>query len=413
LGVLGSSTFFSVNWEGRYNVTYTTPFAFVLHNLNLFETIEPLLMEAPEPFDLYLPRYNDPQWHAMSEYTYQVLRERGYFPKFLDQAYDQRYKVVFSGLPYAGSDNRSLLPHSQYNVRFMYGLAKETFTYDLWNINYDLILCFGPYDESILKGYTQTIQVGPIRFINHLQKRDKKKNEPPNLLYVPTYGPPCSLEKLAETLKELNDSYHVTIRLHHGTTFLEPERVALANSIGRVADPKIPLGALLEKADVVLSDGSGAIFDALAMNCPVVVFQPLGPAQFEGKPSLEELIILEDIVPSTDDPLKIKYSLKQAMEDPEYTRKRKEFVKKIYLDETKISVKRVWETIYKLLSGEYPVEGNYYAQRKIKRRLSELSQENARLKSTLHEFNTRLEMLKKQYEQLVYGQQLGRNEESL
>jgi len=298
--------------------------ACIIHNITLFETIEPFLEVCPVDYDLYIPTFSDEQWHKMALDTKEYLIKRGYNPLLIDTVPDKTYEIVLMATPY------TLVPKAKYYIRFLYGLAKETWNFDVWNINFDYILCYGPYDEEILSAYSKTVEIGPIKF-SRLNKSEKgKKEKPYKLLYLPTYGEACSIEKIEDVLKELNQDFELTIRLHHGTTFLEPERVVLAGKLGKVSDHTIPLAELLNDADVVLSDGSGAIFDAIAANIPVVVFQPTPPELFEGKPSLEQEIILEQIVPNTNEAREIKKMLFMAIEDEDINNTRKKFMNQLF-----------------------------------------------------------------------------------
>ncbi|WP_372814338.1 glycosyltransferase [Paenibacillus sp.] len=296
--------------------------AIIIHNLILFETLEPLIIKLDNndiSYDIIIPRLED-QWGEMTRDTYLHLEQKGYRVSFLEFAPEVHYKIaLYPYLPYYIEVN------ADYKIRYQYGLAKPTWNLDSWGVKFDLSFCSSTYDYNVLKGYTRSIITGPIKFANYRLNRSTQTGEKIRLLYLPTYGPECSLEKISHELYSLKDEYDITIKLHHGTSFLEPERVKLANTIcERVLDHKTPLEQLLYKTDVILSDGSGAIFDSIVSDTPVIVFQPVHPEKFEGIPALEELIILNDIVPYCEKPSDLHKTILNALND-DYADKRKVF----------------------------------------------------------------------------------------
>ncbi|WP_282198845.1 glycosyltransferase [Collibacillus ludicampi] len=361
------------------NKSSESQIALVIHNITLFEVMEPLLKSSPFKIDIFLPGFVDPQWGSMVKATEEHLIRKGYHPRILQRIPDEVYKIVISSQLYP------IMPKSECNVRFLYGLAKETWNFDVWNVNYDLILCYGPYDESFLSGYALTQKIGPIRFAEFKQVDKNRRVGKRRLLYLPTYGSACSIEHLEKEFKNIHDQYDITIRLHHGTLFLEPERVKIANRIGKVADYDRSLAELLQETDVVLSDGSGAIFDAIANDIPVVVFQPVPPEPFEGKPSLEQQIIYDNLVPHTNNASEIKKLLDCALTDEDYINKRKQLADRLFPIKGSESITRAWEAIIRLLDGFQTNSGNSLVRQRLRKKFQDMSEQIQVLKTSVEQ----------------------------
>lgn len=293
----------------------TASLAFVFHNLVLYETIAPLLRKCEEngiAYDLYIPVIREEKWDAMYLDTYSVLRNRGVDVKLVEEVPEFIYKMAFYPyLPYY------IELQSIYKIRYQYGLAKPDFNLDAWSVGFDYVFSMSTYDHSVLQSYTQSEIVGMIKYANFKEK-DKKKKEKYSLLYLPTYGAESSLEIFAELVDELKDKFEVKVKLHHGTTFLEPERKSLMQSkVQSVFDHHTALTDLIQDADIVLSDGSGAVFDALYTNTPIAILKHQPAKTFEGIIPLEEQLISKGIIPLIENVEKMEWVLIDTIENEE------------------------------------------------------------------------------------------------
>lgn len=168
------------------------------------------------------------------------------------------------------------------HVRAMYGLAKEAWNHAWWNTFYQRILCYGPYSQQALDINGSAKVVGNPRFdewhngqysreLPASLKLDPKK---PTILYAPTYGALSSLPHWAEKLGRLSREFNVIAKLHHGTCHRAEESASLAlaeRHLKKHIDAPQQVLTLLAKADYVLTDSSGFIFDAIHMNKRVIL----------------------------------------------------------------------------------------------------------------------------------------------
>ncbi|NOV00276.1 glycosyltransferase [Paenibacillus planticolens] len=375
------------------------PIAFIIHNLTLFEIIEPLLKISPVKYDIYIPKFTDALWNQMSVDTFQFIKSKGYRVLFLDDIPDLVYKVIVSGSYYSDS---SIMPKGFYNVRLLYSLAKESWNFDTWNVFYDLIFCYGAYDSSYLSAYTRTVQIGPIRFSDFTKKvnsGNKKK-----VLYMPTYGDACSIEQLSPIIEKISGGgVEFYIRLHHGTYYLETARYELVKKIGNLVNLETPLKDLMANVDLVVSDGSGAIFDAIATSTPIVVYQPVAPEYFEGKPSLEQQIILENLVTVIHDPSELEQKIYDVLSDDTAIKKQELLRSKLFSVSGDEGINIFWKSIMPYLQSEILEEnGNYLrAHSRLKRYIIGLTEKSTNQRVEFEEYQSNINDIHEKHKETI------------
>lgn len=169
-------------------------------------------------------------------------------------------------------------------IRAMYGLAKESWNHAWWNAFYHQILCYSHYTQQSLDINGNTTVVGNPRFDKwHQQEVDtsalndlKLDTKKPTLLYAPTFGALSSIPHWAEQLGRLQRDYNVIIKLHHGTQH-RGEEAEMLSQVKRHLKKQVTRHdltlPLLQRADYVLSDNSGFIFDAVHAGKRVILLE--------------------------------------------------------------------------------------------------------------------------------------------
>jgi len=266
----------------------------VLHNLVLFDAIRPVVARFGKDVKFLVPLTGDAGFDAMGEHTSEGIAVAGFEVERAALPADVRCDIELSPYPYAPRN----VTKAKWRVRFMYGLAKEAWNFSLENnAYYDFVLAYGDYDARVLSAYSTPVRVGnpKIEPVQHAANGER-----PVLLYLPTYGPTSSIEAVSRIQSQLKTRFRVVAKAHHGTTYLEPERTALLQTwVDELAHHDTGLSSLLASADVVLSDGSGAIFDAIAAGVPVAVFQDRVFGGLCGAASLEERLVRDALIPAT------------------------------------------------------------------------------------------------------------------
>ena len=220
--------------------------------------------------DIIVPKNSG--YNGLSEYTYKGIKKLGYNVKYKPSK--KKYKVIME--PY---DLASLLPELKYEYRlkYRYGLLQLNKPMTLtpeWNIWYDAILSFSRSEMEFLSAYSRVELTSPTNFRGFT--RSKNKHSKKRLLILPTFGQVSCVDNLTdEVISQIKKQYHIIIKAHHAIQFRTEERSRrdkLAGWADEFYDQNRPVSELLKDADVVLSDASGAIFDAIYTDTPVVVF---------------------------------------------------------------------------------------------------------------------------------------------
>lgn len=166
-----------------------------------------------------------------------------------------------------------------------YSLAKPKTAYNARWFAADHGLVYGSYSESIIGQMCPVSQVGNPRFdpyfsgglneewVESLRSRlDPQKR---TVLYLPTWGDLSQTSSFGSALSQLSDQFNILASPHHLTSIrskkrAEPPIPGLIDLAGvpSMLDPGLYLMAV---ADAVISDMSGAIFDALYCGKPVVL----------------------------------------------------------------------------------------------------------------------------------------------
>lgn len=308
--------------------------AVVVLNLIQFQSIRyglDGLTKKDIPFDIFVPKVtkkND--FFSMFEETTKKIIELGYDVNRTSNP-KMTYKILLE--PY--SIKGFLKINSVYKLKYKYGVsAKPSIVYTPHMcFGYDAILCNNEYEKDVLNVYSDTFNIGNLKFANkkHLQKSNSKQKTK-TILYLPTYGDFTSIDEIVEVLKTIKVNYNILIKIHHGTSFLKSEvehMEKLREFVDEIYDQNTELVDLLEKSDIVLSDNSGSIFEAIMAEIPVAVYGERKNLKLGSLEALQNTLINDGIIPFTDKAMEIDKILNKAISD-EIITKQLELKKKLF-----------------------------------------------------------------------------------
>lgn len=177
-------------------------------------------------------------------------------------------------------------------VAQQYSLAKELYQYGVWRSLADLNLMYGRHSVERIDGFTNALAVGNPMFDRFFATSAPEDLTPPapgegplQVLYLPTYGSLTSVDSVVEQLRTVDAD--VTVKLHHMAT--PEERQQLPESWKTVGSDISPVD-LYPTADVVISDFSGAAFDAAYARRPLVLVDSAPPTAIDrGRLSRDDL----------------------------------------------------------------------------------------------------------------------------
>ena len=239
-------------------------------------------------------------------------------------ALDGVYDVIVGQTAFAGA---GAMRKSRV-VFVQYGYAKEPHNFGGWRGFADLNIAYGPYAAAKMAHFAPALPLGHPRqqevlsdgFTQAARDRYGPSLNPdlPTVLYAPTWGPLSSFERYGDALLALSDRYNLLFKLHHLTAEREKDRVAKLRDEGvqffGAGDDFFALAVL---ADAVISDYSGAIFDAGLLGKPVVLFDlpdAVGTAKMD--PDSLEITRRADLGQVVADPADVAAGLQAALSEP-------------------------------------------------------------------------------------------------
>ncbi|EJN40120.1 glycosyl/glycerophosphate transferase, teichoic acid biosynthesis [Pseudomonas sp. GM84] len=175
-----------------------------------------------------------------------------------------------------------------------YGYAKEPHNYGPWRAFADVCLTYGPYAAQRIEYFSPAVAVGNPRYddwhseafhSNAKSKHADKLNlDKKTVLYLPTWGDLSSVDQYMGAIYNLAENYNVITKMHHNTQLLESDRKdkmvsGAIHNFGANDD----LLELIALADFVISDYSGAIFDAMYCKKPIALLEVDLDDQMGGK----------------------------------------------------------------------------------------------------------------------------------
>lgn len=198
-------------------------------------------------------------------------------------------------------------------VMLQYGYAKEWHNFGAWRCMGDLCLTFGPHASAGIGGFCECLETGNHRYDSwhdpEFQSQARAKHRTagagakPVVLFAPTWGASKTTHHFAAALAS-QSAFDVIYKPHHNTMAgfgRAPGKNRTASFT--VKHPDDDIVELLAASDLLVTDGSGAIFDAIYCAKPVVLMgcEPESPAAAQ---SIEWRRRAE-IAPSVDDPARL------------------------------------------------------------------------------------------------------------
>lgn len=242
-----------------------------------FFGIKPLLetfIKKKIEFICFTPNRDEEYSKAMFNQTFRLVKESG-FP-VTRNVDGMKTKIFLAAWPSANIEYRYLL-------RYTYSLlsAKPNPVYlPESQRHYHGILTQNRFEFEMLKVYSHTYFVSNLKYMGWKKGRTTGKS----ILYLPTWnasslgdiGKINSNEEIIPALIKLKEAgYNIAIKAHP-LTLSDPSARQSAQVLKNYADEyyesDTSIQDLLKKSDLVISDNSGAIYEALYTDTPVLVY---------------------------------------------------------------------------------------------------------------------------------------------
>jgi hypothetical protein len=198
---------------------------------------------------------------------------------------EKKYPVFVSNhsmYEYKGKSINLFLGEKQ--VRFMYALGKAKHNFSSWNNDYDLILCFGPYQAERLKQSCSAVifQMGYPRYDKYFTAKINKEKimqelaldtSKKTIVWLPTWKELSTVDDFADVISSLSTQYNVVVKTHPLSAIEEAGRLeklkqfAFTKVITEIYD-NLELYAI---ADWIMADYGGPAFGALYLDIPLLL----------------------------------------------------------------------------------------------------------------------------------------------
>lgn len=240
-----------------------------------------------------------------SAHIYEItsfLKEKGAFWRVLPELvagavikkFFERYKIIVSVWLVPPLDSLSFDDwfSEKKSVRVLYGTMKNLATFAPWTANFDKVLAYGDYSQKYLCQLSESHIVGNPKFddwfgntlddkaINILRtKLDPNKQ---TVLYLPTHSNLSSLPKFGDAVRDLKSSYNVLIKFHNHNHLTESEAVRkiIADKDLFTFNSKDDILTLFAVADIVISDASSVVAEAVLVDKPLVILDTTSDKDF-------------------------------------------------------------------------------------------------------------------------------------
>lgn len=334
--------------------------AFIVLNIIQFECILPIIRELKKnkiSYDIIIPDYKtsknpNPDITKLFNDTYKALLKKYHPIRTTNE--NKNYKILLSPYP----TEWAIKVNSEYKVRYQYGFVSNPDVAFAINTNlyYDVILATNKYDQSNLSAFSQSYIVGPLKYTDYI-KKTKKTNKKKTILYLPTHGEDSSISLIYKKLIKLKPKYNIICKAHHLTSFLKEEKknYLKLKKIGVTFDHKESIIKLFKKSDLVISDNSGAIWDAIIADIPTVVINTHKNDKSGVKPPHQILLEKKKIL-GVNNPKYLEETIITALK-PEYIKYQIELKKKLFPITGKNTIIATMNIINKILSNK--INKNY------------------------------------------------------
>lgn len=221
-------------------------------------------------YDIIVPF--DSGYADLPQKTAAEIQKNGY-KVLTDAPKNTHYKILLT--PYPGIKVVERMDYD-YHIKYCYGAlsAKPNPVYlPYQKIQYHAFMLFNNYELELYQAYGAETYFLPFWRYKNFKK--KKHSGKPVLLILPTFGDVSCIDLLKDDdIKAIKHKYKIIAKSHHAldSNPSEEKRLSRLKDIADVCyDSNAKIEELLAMSDVVLSDNSGAIFEALYARIPVAI----------------------------------------------------------------------------------------------------------------------------------------------
>lgn len=393
---------------------------FHIENEVQFDSIRPLMEYIRDnteiTFDVIAPGYDNKKIKGYNEKNKEIhdggvarMRQAGfevfrdvngfYIPKTIQNT---EYKMLISAYVYKFHYENI---NAKYRIMFPY--ASYYFNKPNWTIptfmnqyfRSDALISHAIGTKQITDIWTETYVVPMLKFINF--KKHMNITKKPIVFYAPTYNEIEFQEKFLDCVSEIKNKNYLIMRGHHRVVYID-EKKDLSQELYEKADEVFDMKDFsiktpLEKADICVSDNSGAIFDAIYCGVPVVLFsRDPNSYKFREINTIQSKLVERGDILWTDNPKELPKLISKTLTKT-FLKKQEKMRKELFPDKIhNINPIDAWMDViniylYDQLPYDYIDAKKYWVSRIDKLYNSHTKMNN--LEAELHKKNVEIEVL--------------------
>lgn len=246
------------------------PIAIIVQNIIQWYCIKPLVQllsseKITTDIIVFNPTINNQGYHDIANSLAEIIAKENFKP--LLKKPTNTYHICIA--PYSDM----ITVKCKYKLGYCYGAATTKPNLTLrpeFKEGFHGMFLHDIYGAELFSIYGRTYIV-PYLYLTDLKHKTISKK--PTILFLPTYHDESTVE-VANSLSKLKKDFYIISKSHHGTDFLAEEKITLSllkEISDEIYDSTQRIETLFEKADIVLSDNSGATMDAFYAKKPVVM----------------------------------------------------------------------------------------------------------------------------------------------
>lgn len=264
---------------------------FFIENEVQFDSVKPLLMYLRDntkiSFDIVVPIDEDNKINsnieiynngaiALENNGFSIFRgiDRIVVPEIIKNT---SYKIQFSAYMY-------FWHYENLNVKYriMFPYASYYFNKPNWTISQfiqqdylaDALISHAVGTKPVTDIFTKTYVLPPLKLTGY--KKQIVKKDKPVILFAPTYNEIDFAIKILESIDDLKEKYTFIVRGHQKISQVDSNK-EIIEKLYKKADKvydidEYSIAETFSNSDIVISDNSGVIFDAIYCKIPVVLF---------------------------------------------------------------------------------------------------------------------------------------------
>lgn len=245
-----------------------------------YDSIKPILQKFVKDkisFDIYIPKHTDnsSNVNTMFDKTRKIVMSDGFKNVIRVVSPDNQYHLALITPNYEEGIS------AKYYVKYSYGpthTVKPSSTHQPQRLNrYHGYFLHSRRDTEIFSVFSKTYLLPDLKYVGY--KKIAKSDSKQTILFLPSWEGQGSLDWIVVAAKQLKKDYTIIVKLHpygdFGSEVPESTRQMkeeIRKNADEYYDGEASLKDLLGRSDLVVSDISGAVFDALYVGVPIAMY---------------------------------------------------------------------------------------------------------------------------------------------